>query len=645
VEDADKFEKFLLEKLEVPSSHIISLRDEKATRAAILEGFNTMRDDVKIIKGEDPAMIIYFAGHGARVAKPPAWNDWESNTGQIEMLCPSDINTMIVGEEEKIGRRVDGIPDRTISVLLNLLSDVRGDNVTLILDCCCAGGLNRNVPVNPKDLRYGLVGRQIYDLPPIHPELDREILSHEARTGGISHGFSAKFHGSHILLAACGRDQVAYEDPQGPGGFFTRKLLEILNASDVHDLTYAGLVHRLQMPSWQTPHCEGQHINRRLFNKRAPGADGSFILGTRGADEENGLIHFVLHAGAAQGVTKGSTYDVHCSNLISDLERPNPSRGTVVVSKVDAFSSELSHMPGASAFKVPRLFYCRLGTPAIEKLVLHCDDRAWLDTCFPPDERERLSVDVADDANAAALCLSVREDGIHFDRNDALITPHIGSRLPHVVDLNDSRLIREVIRRFMHFNYHLTRVGGDDFRNVYMELKRLRTEFSADFDQTLSPVGNNLIEKEPAVLVVNELARLGMTIHNRTDLPLYPYLFYFDPSDLDIIEWYAPPLGAGAGKWTTNVNAPLSPKSHLTVGYGDGGVAPWQFLLRDGEDKDVGFFKLFLTTSPADLSSIPQDSPFMASSFSRYGKTATPERPETELWGSQLSTVIQLRDP
>ena len=287
----------------------------------------------------------------------------------------------------------------------------------------------------------------------------------------------------------------------------------------------------------QTPHCEGQHINRRLFNKRAPGADGSFILGRREKNEDNGSYNFVLHAGVAQGVTKGSTYDVHSSNLVSDLDRPNLSLGIVIVSTVDAFSSEVSHMPGAPAFNIPRLFYGRLRTLATVKLAVYCNDRAWLETCLPPDERETLSVDIADDANDAALLLSVMEDGIHFDRNDTMITPHIGSRLPHVVDRTDFPLIREVIKRFIHFNYHLTRTGGDDFRNVYMELRRLRTEFSIDFDHTLIPVGDNFLEKEPAVLVVDELARLGMTIHNRTDLPLYPYLFYFDPSDLDISKW------------------------------------------------------------------------------------------------------------
>jgi uncharacterized caspase-like protein len=127
-EDADKFETFLLDELEVPKMHIISLRDEEATRAAILNAFTTLQDDVRIVKAEDPAIIIYFAGHGASVDKPVEWEDWESNTGHIEMLAPSDIDT-VNATDSKDERVVAGIPDRTISVLLNHLSDVRGDNV------------------------------------------------------------------------------------------------------------------------------------------------------------------------------------------------------------------------------------------------------------------------------------------------------------------------------------------------------------------------------------------------------------------------------------------------------------------------------------------------------------------------------------
>lgn len=56
------------------------------TRAAILDAFTPLREDHRIIKAEDPAIIIYFAGHGARVDKPELEErrDWEFNTGQIE---------------------------------------------------------------------------------------------------------------------------------------------------------------------------------------------------------------------------------------------------------------------------------------------------------------------------------------------------------------------------------------------------------------------------------------------------------------------------------------------------------------------------------------------------------------------------------
>lgn len=127
--DADAFEKFLLEGLNVHPSCITSLRNEKATRAAIIAGFKILRDDVRIIRDE-AAIVIYFAGHGARTDKPQEWGDWETTSQQIEMMCPTDIDTMVPvfdkpGEEEL----VLGIPDRTVSVLLNHLSDVKGDNI------------------------------------------------------------------------------------------------------------------------------------------------------------------------------------------------------------------------------------------------------------------------------------------------------------------------------------------------------------------------------------------------------------------------------------------------------------------------------------------------------------------------------------
>ena len=129
VKDADTFENFLKGRLSVPDSNIINLRDEEASRASILSAFVSLRDNTKYKKNE-AAIIIYYAGHGARINKPEEWQDWPTSDQHIELLCPSDICCPIIsanGEESE--EVVPGIPDRTISVLLNQISDVKGNNI------------------------------------------------------------------------------------------------------------------------------------------------------------------------------------------------------------------------------------------------------------------------------------------------------------------------------------------------------------------------------------------------------------------------------------------------------------------------------------------------------------------------------------
>jgi hypothetical protein len=94
-----------------------------------------------------------------------------------------------------------------------------------------------------------------------------------------------------------------------------------------------------------------------------------------------------------------------------------------------------------------------------------------------------------------------------------------------------------------------------------------------------------------------------------------------------------PQAGAGPG------DAPLLANSKLTLGYGGGGVPPWIFRLRKGDKKDVGFFKLFLSTVHADFSSILQESPFETYT-PRAGERA--KVPVHEFWATQLVTVIQV---
>lgn len=50
---------------------------------------------------------------------------------------------------------------------------------------------------------------------------------------------------SHVLLAACGSDELAYENTKIRRGAFTTALMQTLIAAGVDKLTYMGLMDRL----------------------------------------------------------------------------------------------------------------------------------------------------------------------------------------------------------------------------------------------------------------------------------------------------------------------------------------------------------------------------------------------------------------
>ncbi|KAF8988246.1 caspase domain-containing protein [Cyathus striatus] len=599
--DADAFKAFLVNKLQVPKQNIISLRDEEATRNKIIGGFHQLRDNTDI-KKDEAAIVIYYAGHGSRIAKPKEWgDDWITLDDQIEILCPSDIwtpNPNANGEDVII----EGISDRSISVMLNQISSEKGDNITLILDCCFSAGINRNDKVENQTSEDNLYLVRYMPNPPnvthLSANCDQDIWSQYTRSVAVPQGLSGKYHASHVLLAACGRQQLAHEGRITRRGVFTNALLEILNNSNLEDLTYTSLMHKLQLPKYisrkQVPHCEGQHVNRRLFNRNASGADRSFLLAKK--DEDDSIK---LQAGTAQGITVDTTFTAHTTNLMIGS---NTNRGHLIATSVDAFESRLKIAEGSTLSDLPRSFYCRIKQLAQPKLSIYSNDRIWLESVFSSEQQGSLSVTISDTSEEANLEMIIEKGKVLLYQNNPLITPHIGRNIPtRSIDMTEHSVLRNVARAALHFSYHLNRTG-DETRNVSMELMKLRAEHTRDYDLVHKPDSVNLLENDPVTIVVDETERFGMKISNHSDIPLYPYLFYFDPSDFAIIEWFSPPFVVVIRAFT------------LTIGYGEGGAPPWQFLLRVGDTKDVGFFKLFLTTRATNLSSIAQDSPFDAKS-------------------------------
>lgn len=150
-----------------------------------------------------------------------------------------------------------------------------------------------------------------------------------------------------------------------------------------------------------------------------------------------------------------------------------------------------------------------------------------------------------------------------------------------------------------------------------MEFHELEMSYNAEFDLIGSPSRRDMFERDPAIIVVEKEKQYGLRIYNLSDIPLYPHLFYFDPSELTIIPWYLPPTGARSSNYL-KTDIILPPKSSFTIGYGEGSVDPWEFML-NGITKDVGFFKLFVTTLLLDLGSISQESPYDDGNGLRYG--------------------------
>ena len=96
--------------------------------------------------------------------------------------------------------------------------------------------------------------------------------------------------------------------------------------------------------------------------------------------------------------------------------------------------------------------------------------------------------------------------------------------------------------------------------------------------------------------------------------------------------YYQPPT-SGA-----RVDPPLLPNSSFAIGYGDGGGVPYCYFLRENQNIDVGYLKLFLSTDHVDLSHVPQPSPFV------LHRDIGPVTDKTTLtWDTILIPVVQRR--
>ncbi|KIM25682.1 hypothetical protein M408DRAFT_331034 [Serendipita vermifera MAFF 305830] len=617
VGDAKAIKSYLETSLGVPATQIQTLYDSEATRDAIVQALRTLKTDPRIEKG-DP-ILIFYSGHGG-TGKTPA--GWEAGSSEIQILLSHDA-----GCEDK-GRRICGIPDRTMGVLLEQIAKEKGNNITVIFDCCHSGSLTRSE-------RARLVrGVKIkFEIP---SDLDKDILGGH-RGAAVQEKYLQSRLSSHVLLAACGEKEYAREGITDDRGEFTLALLNTLASVGADKVTYTDLIQRLPNLVDQNPQCVGHNQGRVLFNSKAPDQRRQLYV----VRVDNGIC--ILEAGAAHGITKGATFDVYKDRdcvtggtplaTLTALEPPGPF-STLLSGDMPAIDTQAVALQTGAGAEEDLLIYLELD-PKLEPVFLALAEEIKGNKIG----QQQIGIVKEDRISTAHLGIASENDKIVFNILNPLVTKYGFKRIPFQLNpvVDD---IRRVLRAAGHFNWHLRRTGESQFlqKHVKFEFTKLKDSDDGDEDDEdedgngCAPDGPNLIEEGVIDIVVNDDDIYGMKISNTSSKPLYVSVFYFDNSDLSITSYFQPPASG------SKVDPPLLPYQSLTIGYGAGGTQPLSYSLGKERPIDVGFIKVFTSTEQVDLSAVPQASPFPRNN---RGVGPPKVKPPRKQWNTTLITVVQ----
>ncbi|KAF7349157.1 hypothetical protein MVEN_01438000 [Mycena venus] len=655
--DADDVADYLEKTLGVSPTHITNLRNGNATRRAIKESISGLASN-KDIKDGNP-IVIFFAGHGAQAKAPPGWAAGGQHA-RIQMILPVDFVGSTNNNEDW-----QGIPDITLAALLSNLAKAKGDNITVIHDCCHSGSSTRNSAVSRRI--------ELPDDYEVLESIDRDVDGGH-RVSSVSTGFQKTAMGSHVLLAACSEAMLAQESPDDNGqkrGNFTRTLLEFLRSPIVQGaaITYTELISRLpDLPGAQYPQCDGDNRSRIMFDGKAPKKSKVLYHVT-----VNHKLGATLQAGEAQGITKNAIVSIFSS---SNMTVPV---GQLQVAKTGACSSSLQKIPGERPFEIPPSAWATLtkaGDGVDISVAVPLEDSFLLlflkivqeMEVQRPEKRNILAVD----SNPALklkyeLALATENSQVTFQIGDSECRKEGLTRIPYTTKLpltqSDADGLYTVLAYAADFFFHLSRSNNNGKNalagRLKLEAHTLEEKFlGADPDRfsrdpVLMPSSPNLVADDRKLYAEagdeydNIDTKYGFRLVNNSERNLYVWAFMFDMSSLAIRCIYRPAAAkmkanssnlnthAGAG---VAADASLLAKGELTIGYGSGGARPQSFGLESSQMVDVSYLKLFVTTRYVDLSYLEQASPFLGP-----GGRVAHDAATRDVWDTVKLMIVQKR--
>ncbi len=227
--DSQDVEEYLRHTIQPDRLQLQTLRDDKATKSNIIDGFLTHLGQATA----DDIVFVHYSGHGSREEADPVFWDF----------CPDYKNEIIVTVDSLTpdGQILNPLADKELRWLIHQIAQ-KNPHIAVMMDCCHSGGGTRNLSPNVKSRFTGNRSSRVRSID--------DFAFAQSRYGGkidtVIDQINNRFilpNGRHVQLAGCRNNQTAKELPVNgeQRGIFTYSVLDILKNTS-GNISYRDLV-------------------------------------------------------------------------------------------------------------------------------------------------------------------------------------------------------------------------------------------------------------------------------------------------------------------------------------------------------------------------------------------------------------------
>ena len=395
----------------------------------------------------------------------------------------------------------------------------------MVFDSCHSAGLARD--------KTGSLRPRFADCTPIPEQLLNELVleypdpdclflkpSVKPETRGLFRNPSVNNAMSPILLAACGKHERAHEEQSE--GVFTKALIDLLNKVPWRNLSYATLFKSLPKLPFQTPECIGES-NRVVFSLERTADEGLYFDIEPNEDGGGGWI--VKDAGETLGIEVGTKFSIRGPS--------GENLGTLIVEDVEQVHCRArvklpeNHQDGIPEGAKAFLDHWRLGDGLLRVALGPGVERP----LFPFEH-----VQLIDRPSEGCVSINKCGDILELDRQQSLyIAQTTSASKLNLPEKTDRAALVIILERIARFHHHLLRGSPEEAIDVTVELCQVIKGAGGRYRmQREGPESGTRVMENTVDLRFRPDAKYGIVIKNSSTQPLYPYLFYFDPSDYAI---------------------------------------------------------------------------------------------------------------